>query len=317
MDNKKELPEKIDQALNESRILVLVTQVMLGFQYQAVFQPGFERLPRLSQTLKLGGLSLMLLALALLMAPAAYHRIVMQGNVSGQFHQFITKMTTPALLPLAIALGMDFYVMGAKITGPGLGVLIGLAVFLVAVCFWYGIEWFLAAREQNPKKETTMPEEQTPLEEKVKFVLTEARVVLPGAQALLGFQFAAVLTDAFEKLPAPLPTIHLASLACVAVCTVLLMAPAAFHRIVEQGEDTERLHSFASKMILGAMAFLALGMTGDVVVVMEKVLHSSVWAITSAVLMLVLFYGLWFGYMLVRRAEKPVPNPKTTPAPSR
>jgi hypothetical protein len=33
----------------------------------------------------------------------------------------------------------------------------------------------------------------------------EARVIPPGAQALLGFQLAIVLTDAFGRLPAALP----------------------------------------------------------------------------------------------------------------
>lgn len=32
-------------------------------------------------------------------------------------------------------------------------------------------------------------------------VLTECRMVLPGAQALLGFQLAIVLMEAFDRLP--------------------------------------------------------------------------------------------------------------------
>ena len=43
--------------------------------------------------------------------------------------------------------------------------------------------------------------EETELSTRIKQVLTEARVVLPGAQALLGFQFIAVLTDSFARLP--------------------------------------------------------------------------------------------------------------------
>ena len=44
-------------------------------------------------------------------------------------------------------------------------------------------------------------EEQTPLKTKIEQMLTEARVVIPGAQALLGFQLIAVLTKAFADLP--------------------------------------------------------------------------------------------------------------------
>ncbi len=57
----------------------------------------------------------------------------------------------------------------------------------------------------------------TDVQTKVEHVLTEARVVLPGVQALLGFQLAAVLTDAFEKLPRSSQLLHLASLGALAL----------------------------------------------------------------------------------------------------
>src|SRR5712691_9693017 len=94
---------------------------------------------------------------------------------------------------------------------------------------------------------------QTKLEDKIEQVLTEARVVLPGAQALLGFQFATMLAQSFESLPSSSKYVHLASLALMALSVIFLMSPAAFHRVVERGEDTERLHRFSSWMLLAAM----------------------------------------------------------------
>jgi hypothetical protein len=49
------------------------------------------------------------------------------------------------------------------------------------------------------------------------------------------------------------------------------MAPAAFHRLADRGENTRRLHTFASAMVLGAMFFLAAGMAGDLYIVMQLV----------------------------------------------
>jgi hypothetical protein len=91
-------------------------------------------------------------------------------------------------------------------------------------------------------------------------------VVLPGAQAPLGFQLTAVLADAFSKLPAGSQYTHLASLLLIAVSIVLLMAPAAFQPSVERGEDSERLHGFSTAMVLTALVPLGLGMAGDVYV---------------------------------------------------
>jgi DMSO reductase anchor subunit len=130
------------------------------------------------------------------------------------------------------------------------------------------------------------------------------RVVLPGAQALLGFQFATMLVEGFDKLPASSKYVHLLSLTLIAFSVVLLMTPAAYHRIVERGHETEHFHRFTSRMLIAAMLPLALGMCGDFFVVIRKVTASAVAAIVGAALMLLFFYGLWFGYTLYRRGQK-------------
>ena len=67
-------------------------------------------------------------------------------------------------------------------------------------------------------------------------------MVLPGVQALLGFQLAVTLTRAFEALPYSSKLVHAAALMLVALAVILLIAPAAFHRIAFSGEDTEEFH---------------------------------------------------------------------------
>jgi hypothetical protein len=92
--------------------------------------------------------------------------------------------------------------------------------------------------------------------------------------------------------------------ALIAMSTVLLMAPAAYHRIVEQGEDSESFVHFASRMVLTAMVLLALGIAGDFLVVVTKVLNSVWFGVASALLTLVFFYGLWFGLTAYLRASQ-------------
>ena len=96
-------------------------------------------------------------------------------------------------------------------------------------------------------------------------------MVLPGIQALFGFQLIAVLTESFERLPDLSKYIHLASLGFIAVTVVLLMTPAAYHRIVEEGEETEHFHRFATRMVVASLVPLALGIAGGVYVVVQKV----------------------------------------------
>ena len=290
------LSERVDNSLNETRMLILGAQVLLGFDYQGAFQPGFERLPAPAHELKVAGLLLMIAAVGLLIAPSAFHQVVEAGNDSQRLIDFTNRIASLALLPFAVAIGVDLYVASNGVLGSTTALIAGIGGSLFALLLWYGLELFVRGRSQTPP-ETPMPEhnEGTKLETKIKQVLTEARVILPGAQALLGFQFMAMLTDAFEKLPKSSQYVHLASLGLIAVCIVLLMAPAAFHRIVERGEDSQRLHTFSSMMVLAALVPLALGITGDCYVVLDKVLQSASVALAGSLAALVFFFGVWFG----------------------
>ena len=64
------LGDKIKLALDESRMLILGAQVLLGFQYRADFEHGFDLLPRAAQYAKLVALTTLLMAIALIICPA-------------------------------------------------------------------------------------------------------------------------------------------------------------------------------------------------------------------------------------------------------
>jgi hypothetical protein len=141
----------------------------------------------------------------------------------------------------------------------------------------------------------------TVVHDKIRHVLTEARVIIPGNQALLGFQFAITLQQQFGDLALWLKWAHLASLSLVAVSTVLLLTPAAYHRIVEHGEETERFYRVASVMVLCSLPPLALGICGDFFSVVYKMTETFGLSLIASGLMLSLFGGMWFGYTWFRR----------------
>ena len=305
-----EIKDKVQNALDETRILILGSQVLLGFQFRAVFEPGFETLPHHARYLKLGALYLMTIAVGLLMSPGPYHQIAERGEDSDRIHRFTTSIAELALLPFAVGFGVDMFVASEKLMGRAAGITCGLVMTMIALFFWYGIE-AIRKRERAPevKEKQEMEKKQgeqsgTKIKDKIKHVLTEARVVLPGAQTLLGFQFVVFLMESFDHLPESSKYVHLASLSMVALSIVLLMTPAAYHRIVEQGEETEHFHRFATHMLLAAMVPLALGLSGDLFIVTRKVTGSAGLALTLALVTLALFYGLWFGYSVYRRGER-------------
>ena len=186
----------------------------------------------------------------------------------------------------------------------------GLGFALLALGGWYGAGEMIKQRHGSAERRKAEAERDThetaPLHRRIEQMLTEARVILPGAQALLGFQLVIVLTSAFETLPETSRLLHGASLLFIALAVILLVTPAALHRIVWAGEDSEAFLQIGGQVTVAALVPLAFGMAGDVYVVFVRLTHSPAWgAIVAAMVVLVLF-GLWLGWPLAMRRRRDV-----------
>jgi hypothetical protein len=84
------------------------------------------------------------------------------------------------------------------------------------------------------------------------------------------------------------------------VSIIGLMTPAAYHRLVEAGENTEAFHRLAGRLLVAAMVPPALGLCGDVLVVAHKVTGCVSLAAGGAAAMFALCAGLWFGLPLAQ-----------------
>src|SRR6185312_6704027 len=73
--------------------------------------------------------------------------------------------------------------------------------------------------------------EEISLDAAARHVLEECRMVLPGIQALFGFQLIAVFNQGFgEKLSQAQQVLHLVALVLTTLSMALVMTPAALHR---------------------------------------------------------------------------------------
>jgi hypothetical protein len=301
-----DLQRKTKLTLDEVRMLILGSHILLGFQFNAAFHPGFEKLPPYGRTVDGVALLLMLAAIALLILPSVRHRVVEEGQDSGAFLAFTSRAAGLALLPFAVTLGLDLYVLGQAIYGTRVGVIAGAVTGALALVLWYGLEvlrrWQLGCTETYDMNEKQS--KPTPLGTRIEQMLTEARVVLPGAQALFGFQLVCVLSEAFEKLPAASKLVHALSAGSVAVAVMLLMAPAAIHRIVWRGEESETFHRTGSVLVTVATLPLALGLAGDAYVVIAKIARSAAVGGAVAAIVLAALIGLWHVYPYYLRRER-------------
>lgn len=141
----------------------------------------------------------------------------------------------------------------------------------------------------------------TPLSAKVEQMLTEARVIIPGAQALLGFQLTVTLTRIFETLPFLSKLAHAVALCCIALSIILLMAPAALHRISFNGEDSPEFLRIGSAFVMSAPLPLALGIALDIYVATARSLESWLFAGAASGATVLVLVVLWYGYPVWRR----------------
>src|SRR4029079_10187787 len=127
------LNEKIDHAFDETTMLILGVQVLIGFGFQSVFQSVFDRLPAWTQYLKLGGLGLLLFALAWLIAPAASQCLTERGHDTHDFNQFTIRAAAIALLPFSFGVAIEFFIAGLRVRGESLAWAAGPAALAQSV----------------------------------------------------------------------------------------------------------------------------------------------------------------------------------------
>ncbi len=144
-------------------------------------------------------------------------------------------------------------------------------------------------------------DEKESLKDQMSRLIEEARMVLPGIQALFGFQTVAVFNERFEDLPDYAQTCHMVALALVVIAIALIMMPAAYHRLASP--DRVSLHTIkvCSRAICYALAPLAAGLSLDIFVVLHVVSHHPAFSAASAVACFLMLIGLWFAYPLHRR----------------
>jgi hypothetical protein len=295
------LQEKLKTALDETRLLILGAQILMGFHFNGAFQDAFDTLPISSRLLHALAFLLMALTVGLLIAPSMQHRLVEGGEDSLRMNRIATTFAGAALLPFAISLGLDLFIVFERQYGPMFALPAAGLFFLLAVFFWFGAEWF----SKKTSRESTMPEqsEKTPLHAKVEQMLTEARVLIPGAQALFGFQLAVMLTSGFDKLPETSKLIHTGALCCIALAIILLMAPAAFHRLAYDGEDSEEFHRLGTRFIVTAALPIAAGIAGDLYVAVAKATESTSVGMTASGVGAILLLLLWYVQPLLLRLK--------------
>jgi hypothetical protein len=157
--HRQSLSEEATHVLEESRMVLPGVQAILGFQLIAAFNQRFNEFDHGEQMLHYAAFFLVALAMALIIAPATYHRQAERGTVSRRFLMMASGLLTMAMAPLALGICLDAYLLGVMILGERLPSLVCAGVLLaVLVGLWYGLP--AALRYRNRRELTNVARER-------------------------------------------------------------------------------------------------------------------------------------------------------------
>jgi len=132
------------------------------------------------------------------------------------------------------------------------------------------------------------------LRDAAKFLVEECRMVLPGIQALFGFQLVAVFNrDFLTRLTYAEQIAHLVATFLIALAIGLIMTPAAYHRQTTPRTITTTFIRLCTRLMLLAMVPMTLALCIDFYVVVVAVTHQA-WTAVFAIILLAYFAALWF-----------------------
>lgn len=145
------LSASVENLLEEARILLPGTQTLFGFQLIVAFNQRFDRLSSLEQWLHLAATVLTVVAIALFMAPAVYHRQVEPESVSRRFLRLATAQLALGTIPFALAVCVEVYLMTQLVIGNQVTSIVLALALLGMIC----VVWYVVPRWSSPEAART------------------------------------------------------------------------------------------------------------------------------------------------------------------
>jgi hypothetical protein len=156
--------------------------------------------------------------------------------------------------------------------------------------------------QHDPDDDEAVP---SSLKDSLRNVLEEARMLIPGAQAIFGFQLIAVFNQPFDRLTPFEQNLHLAATALTVVAIGLFMAPAAYHRQAEPESISRHFLRLASRHLAWGTVPLAISICLEIYIVGTLITGRRVVNIVIAALLFAFLTLLWYGLPRLSPSRQP------------
>ena len=136
---KERLDRNFNELLQELRVTQTGVQILLGFLLTMVFSSGFSKVTGWELGLYTVSICLTTLAMALLVAPVALHRILFRRGMKPHLVRLTHVLTFLGLIALMLAVSTAVTLVLVVALGVTPGVVIGGATLAVLLVIWYGL----------------------------------------------------------------------------------------------------------------------------------------------------------------------------------
>ena len=144
--------------------------------------------------------------------------------------------------------------------------------------------------------DTPTPDEETPKERRDRELgelLQEMRVAITGVQVLFAFLLTLPFSQRFTTLSPEERTVYFAAVLAAALSSLLLIAPAANHRLLFRDGTKERLLKAANRLVIAGLVMLAICIGLSLYLATTKVFSTTVAASVAVVAAAITVFA-WF-----------------------
>jgi len=138
---KERVDRELIELLNELRVALPGVQVLFAFLLVVPFQQGFSQVTDLTRYVYFGGLVSSAVAIAFLIAPAAYHRLNLRRPVEEKEEMLFTSSKFAIVGTAFIAIGIvcSLFVVADVLFGDAVALAFALGFGLLFAILWYAI----------------------------------------------------------------------------------------------------------------------------------------------------------------------------------
>jgi Family of unknown function (DUF6328) len=134
-------------------------------------------------------------------------------------------------------------------------------------------------------------------------LLNELRVAGTGIQVMFAFLLVVPFNAGWKQASTFDHWVYFVTLLCIATAAVLLIAPSVHHRLLFRQRERAYLVRVGTRLAIVASAFIAVGLTGILVLISNFVFGTAA-AVIVGITAAIVVTSVWFAVPLGRRYER-------------